>query len=353
MELLTIRDASRKNIFYLIAKGISLTGYTFLSKVVVDLPEPIKEIKKNDPNAIYLYTGFHKSLWETTGILVNLSKNKIDIPAVGMGDNLIKGEFFLKIVRKLRIFLIKRGKTRADLIESARLLKQYILSYVANGLDVMLFPEGTRKSIPTKGEYGAFFPTAFDAMLEYEKSKDTITKNNDLPPYDTYIIPFNVDYSRVREATEMIREKNVPRTLKIWDSLKMLRHLKSIYVSYGEPIHVKDHLDKNRKELSVMVRNRCLELVKILPINIVATAVVEAFNNGKTNDLNGIYLHIDKTIEKLQRYKKNFREFSTNEGAESIYKKVISYEKLFKEPKEKHLSYFKLYANYIGHYFDK
>ena len=351
-ELLTIQDASRKNPLYVTAKFISATGYSLLSTVHVELPDSIKEIDRNNPNAVFLYSGLHKSLWETTGILVSLSRNDLIIPAVGMGDNLIKGDIFLKIVKQLRIFLVKRGTTRADLVRSAKLLKQYILSYMANGLDVMLFPEGTRKGIPSKGEYGSFFPTAFDALLDYEKNKENIIKENALASYDTYIIPFNVDYSRVREAFEMIREKNVPRTLKIWDSIKMLRHLKSIFVSYGEPIKIQDHLEKTRKELSVLARARCLELVKILPINVVAKAVVESFKNNNTFEMNELFFHIEKTIESLLKYKKNFRGFATNESPESIFKKVASYEKLFRSPKEKDLAYFKLYSNYINHYFN-
>jgi len=351
-ELLDIQDASRKNLFYVVAKSIAALGYLSLSKVFIDIPDSVKSIKGNNDRAVYLYTGLHKSLWETTGILVSLSKSGLPIPAVGMGDNLIKGELFLKIVKKLRIFLVKRGTSRADMVRSAKLLKQYILSYMANGLDVMIFPEGTRKGIPSKGVYGGFFPTAFDALLDYEKNKTEITKENNLPSFDTYIIPFNVDYSRVREAFEMIREKNVPRTLKIWDSIKMLRHLKKIYVSYGEPINVKAHLGKTRKELSIFTREKCLELVKILPINIVATAVLEAFNNNNENDINKIYYYIEKTIEKLLKHKNKFRDFFANEDPKSIYKKVSSYEKLFRNPREKDIPYFKLYSNYINHYLE-
>ncbi len=349
-ELLTIQDASRKNFLYVIAKSISHFGYMLLSKVFVELPESIKEIKKKNKNAVFLYSGLHKSLWETTGILVSLGNNDLSVPAVGMGDNLVKGKLFLKIVKKLRIFLVKRGTSRAGLVKSAKLLKQYTMSYMANGLDIMLFPEGTRKTIPTKGVYGGFFPTAFDALLDYEKNKEQITKDNSLPPYDTFIIPFNVDYSRVREAFEMIREKNVPRTLKVWDSIKMLRHLKTIYVSYGEPINIKDHLDKSRKELSLYAREQCIDLVKILPINIVATAVVESIKDNSLDDLESVYFHIEKTIEKLLKYKSKFRGFSINEDPKAIYQRVVSYEKMFKIPKEKNLAYFKLYSSYIGHY---
>ena len=97
-ELLTIQDASRKNLLYITATSISKAGYLLLSKVYVELPETVKDIKKKNANAIYLYSGLHKSLWETTGILVSLKQNDLLIPAVGMGDNLIKGEFFLIIV---------------------------------------------------------------------------------------------------------------------------------------------------------------------------------------------------------------------------------------------------------------
>ncbi len=350
-DLIKIDTTDRKNLLFLIMKGISYAGSALLSKVITEIPDSVTEIKKNDEKAVYLYTGMHKSLWETTGILVTLNKQGLAIPSVGMGDNLIKGQFFLSLVKNLGIFLIKRGSTRGDMIQSARMLKQYIISYMAEGYDALIFPEGTRKNIPSKGQYGNFFPTAFDAVLEYEKNKNAISTANNLSQHNSYIIPFNVDYSRVREAFEMLREKNVPRTLKVWDSLKMLKHLKTIYVSYGEPIPVRDHLDMNRKELSLLARERCLELVKILPINIVAKAVIEAFKDQSIDKHEGIHYHIEKTIEKLQPYKKNFREFSSNEGPESIYKKVTSYEKLFESPKQKYLQYYKLYSNYISHYF--
>ena len=100
--------------------------------------------------------------------------------------------------------------------------------------------------------------------------------------HDTYVVPFNTDYSKIREDRELVKESgSKPRTLHIIDSLKMLKHIGDLYISFGEPIKIADHLDKTRKELAVFAREKCLELVKILPINIVALAILDTHEAGQ------------------------------------------------------------------------
>lgn len=353
MEILAENEIIKKRgMIFLLARSISNWGFKNLTKAHVEFSSDLKEIKKI--NSAFLYSGLHRSLWETTGILSALYFNNLPIPFVGMGDNLIKGKFFVSLIEKTSIFLVKRGKTRRDLVESARQLKQYVISFISYGRDVLLFPEGTRKSIAREGRYGNFFPTAFDALLEYEKEKNNlISQNKNLKSQETYIIPFNSDYSKVREAYELVGySKGSPRTLRVWDSLKMLKNIRDVYISFGKPIKISDHIDKNRKEIAAMVRSKCLDLVKILPINIVSQAILESVAENTINKTN-IYRSIEKLKLKLEDLSDKFRGFSLNESPEEIYSKVSKYNSDYLNPDTGKTPVYQLYANYIYHYLDR
>ncbi len=340
----------RRGSVFFFARSISNWGFKRLTKVHVEFEENLASVKT--PNNIFLYTGLHKSLWETTGILSALHHNKLPIPLVGMGDNLIKGKLFVNLAKRTgTLFLVKRGKTRRELVESAQMLKKYIFSLIVYGKDTLLFPEGTRKNIPTTGQYGKFFPTAFDALLEYEKSKKEIVESNHgLSENSTFIVPFNIDYSRVREAYELTGyNANAPRTLRVWDSLKMLKNIKDVYISFGKTIKVSDHLEKNRKELAVLVREKCLDLVKILPVNIVSLGILDSISE-KSTDNEIIIKNIKKRIFELKHLKDKFRGFSASDDPNLILSKVAEQNSDFKDIATSKYAIYKLYADYINHY---
>ncbi|MCK4765099.1 MAG: hypothetical protein KAW12_23070 [Candidatus Aminicenantes bacterium] len=342
----------RKNLVYWLAKAIFTWGNKHLAEVHVEMPDSVRELKKK--NSVFLYGGLHKSLWEASGILISMHLENLPIPYPGMGDNLVKGKFFQSMAQKMGLFLIKRATTRREIIESARHLKNYLINLLAHGIDVLAYPEGTRTSIPTKGRYGDFFPTMFEAVLEYEKNKNEIlTQNPNLINYDSYVIPFNIDYSKVREDREIIEgSKGKPRTLYIKDTLKMLKHIGPVYVSLGDPIKIADNLDKRRKELAVYTRERCLELIKILPKNIVSCAILDAIAAGNTGP-DGITANISRNIEKLESRRHCFREFSIDDDPRDILEKVAQKDKSYRDINEKDIELYRLYARYIGHYFDE
>ncbi len=333
-----------------LARLVSNTGFRILSRTHIECARPLKEIKKDD--RVILFAGLHKSLWETSGVLSAADFQKIPIPYIGMGDNLVRGHFYQRIAGKMGAFLVKRAtsRKRSDIVASAKKLKQFIMHYMASGIDVVIFPEGTRRTIPEKGVYGPFFPTAFEALLEYERTKDDILKEYPkLVGRDIYVVPFNVDYSRIREDYEMVGELGKkPRTLKVYDSVKMLGHLGDIYVSFGEAVKVADRLHMNRKQLAQEIRGHCLDLVKVLPINVVSRAVWLAIEEGKASKENALE-HIPRIIETLQPVKERFRCFTGDEQPGEIFDKV-SRMRIFSDMSEELLPYYKLYANYIHHY---
>jgi 1-acyl-sn-glycerol-3-phosphate acyltransferase len=344
----------RKNWVFGTARVLGILGYKLFAKPRVEINEDVERLKKE--KSVFLYAGLHKSLWETSGLLVALLLNikKIQIPYVGMGDNLVRGRFFQSLAKRLGVFLIKRAKSLKEILKSARQLKEYILYFISRGVDVMVYPEGTRKSIPAQGTYGKFFPTVFEPLLEYEKNKEKIQEDyKNQPLYNLYIIPTNVDYSKVREDKELLEEYKKPRTLHVKDSLKMIKKIREVYITVGKPIKVSDHLDKDRKQLAAYTREKCMDLVKILPINVVARAILDSVDGDRILS-DKIEENIAANIQKLSGFSERFRDISIDEDPGEILEKVAKYETAF-QPKYlnlKNLPLYRMYANYIGHYFD-
>ncbi|MCK5057179.1 MAG: hypothetical protein KAT34_11025 [Candidatus Aminicenantes bacterium] len=342
---------SRHNLIFFLGRIFFTWGTEHLARCHVDIHDSIKKLKQE--NAVFLYAGLHKSLWETTATLATLYLHKLPIPYPGMGDNLIRGKFFQALSKKVGLFLVKRPKTRREIIESAKMLKHYTMNLIAHGIDGMVYPEGTRRNIPDKGKYGDFFPTAFEALLEYEKNKEEILEQNkEFTRHNTYVVPFNLDYYKVREDREMTAViGGKPRTLHAFDFLKMIKNIGHVYITFGKPINIADNLDKNRRQLADLTRDKCLELVKILPINIVSRSILDAYENDKIK-IKEIFKNIGRNIEKLKHLKERFRGFSIGEAPEEILNKVSTYEKSFKIIDVKYLRLYRLYANYIRHYFE-
>lgn len=347
---LTDKEIVKRNplIFY-IAKSISNIGYKLFSRNHIEDPHHIGTYR-NDKQAVFFFVGLHKSLWETTGVLSAFHSRQLPIPYVGMGDNLIKGRFFQTLSMRAGIFLVKRAKTPREIMESSKKLKSYLLYYLAKGQDVALFPEGTRRNIPDRGVYGDFFPTAFDAVLDYHKNRETYLQENPvLTPRNVFIVPVNADYSIIREAHEMVLDtRKTPRTLKVHDSLKMIRQLGDIYISFGKPVAAAEVAHMNRKELAVHVRGLCLDLVKILPVNIVAQALAECFRAGDASEP-AILRAIDVVRERLLPHSLRFRGMTPEEPARTLLEKVQAQDGHFREIDHINLPLYRLYANYIHH----
>lgn len=288
----------------------------------------------------FLYIGLHKSLWETSGVQTVLHRNRLPVPYAAMGDNLVRGRFFQAIAKRMGIFLVKRARGRQGLLESAASLKRELKSHIQAAVDVIIFPEGTRKNIPQFGQHGAFFTTVFEAALELSQEGEKVA-----------LVPLNVDYSHVREDREMLGSTaKHPRTLHILDSLKMLSHMDDIFVSLGEPILLNDRA-WNRKDLAAHCRQACLDLIRILPINVVAWAIYSL--QQKTGlDADSLYQEIEANITALAPYQDRFRGFDSQSKGQDLFEAVAKKRGEFRswaEKKAELLPLFKLYRDYIGH----
>jgi 1-acyl-sn-glycerol-3-phosphate acyltransferase len=345
--------SDRRNVYFLIAKTISLLGHRFLVRPHVEMDGNILTLRQR-AGTVFLYCGLHKSLWETTGVLPPLYLAGLPLPYVGMGDNLVRGRLFQAISKKIGTFLVRRPSNRRETLESARKLREDVVSFLAYGLDVMIFPEGTRKNIPLHARYGEFFPAAFDAALDYERNREAIVAGTPaLSPRDLYIVPFNVDYTRVREVSEMIGQRGGrPQTLRVFDSFSMIRNIGDTYLSYGKPIRVADHIDMNRKQLAAFCRERCLDLVKILPVNVASRAMLE-LEPGAAVSPNALAEAIRRVLDRLRPYADRFRGFSLSDGEGEIISRAQQVQLDFRRFVPETVALYRLYASYIGHYLQR
>ncbi|MBN2399652.1 MAG: 1-acyl-sn-glycerol-3-phosphate acyltransferase [Candidatus Aminicenantes bacterium] len=313
-------------------------GLRFLSRTHEEIPSSLFMMQRQGYR--FLYVGLHKSLWETSGVQTVLHRNRLTVPYAAMGDNLVHGRFFQAIAKKLGIFLVKRAVGREGLLESAASLKREIQAHLRERIDVLVFPEGTRKNIPQHGRYGTFFTTVFEAALELSQEGEKVL-----------LVPVNVDYSHVREDHEMLGAKERhPRTLHILDSLNMLSHLDDIFVSIGDPIVPGDR-QWNRKDLAAHCHRACLDLIKILPINIVAWAIHSLLQKNE-RDAGSLYREIEANIMALSPFHERFRGFGLSCQGQVLFETVAGKRKEFRlwaEKKPEPLALFKLYRDYIGH----
>lgn len=327
----------RNPLVYGTAVIISRFGIRFLSRTHEEISPELTRLKKQGYR--FLYTGLHKSLWETTGVQAVLQRNRFKVPYAAMGDNLIRGKFYQAVAKRSGLFLVKRTSGRRGLLESAASLKAAIKAHIKAGIDVIVYPEGTRQNIPQFGRYGNFFSAAFEAAVELVQGGEKLA-----------LVPVNVDYNHIREDKEMLFSASKhPRTLHILDSLKMLAHLGDIYVSIGDPV-VPEADGWTRKTLAARLHQDCLRLIRILPVNIISWAIYSLRQQGITES-SRLYQEIESNIRQLLQHQNRFRGFTAESRGEDLYHQLVAKRKEFTRWSEENPSlskFFKLYRDYIG-----
>ncbi|MBN1196135.1 MAG: 1-acyl-sn-glycerol-3-phosphate acyltransferase [Candidatus Aminicenantes bacterium] len=333
----------RNRLVFGLARRFGIWGFRLWCRPHLELNPDLRKIADN--GAVFLYAALHKSLWETTGIQVALTESGMEVPWVGMGDNLVRGRFFQGIVERAGGFLIRRPRNRRDLILSARQLRDSVLSLLETRRSVLVFPEGTRRSIPDHHRHGPFFPAVFEAVLEYAREQES-RDGEKMPP--VFIVPVNVDYAKVREDREMLGRRSGPLTLHVRDSVKMIRHIGDVYVSFGAPFDVSTLTHMDRRSLAEETRNACLDLVKVLPVNIVAHGMLRAFRNGHV-DSGHIHDGIAAVMDELNPYAHRLRGMSFRDDPPELIRRVARFNPLFRDFSLRTLPVVRLYADYIAH----
>lgn len=87
---------------------------------------------KLEPNTSYLFISNHRDIILDTSLLnVSLYDYGLVMTASAIGDNLVKKEFLLKLSKLNRNFIIQRGLSPRELLQSSKLVSEYIFQLLA------------------------------------------------------------------------------------------------------------------------------------------------------------------------------------------------------------------------------
>ena len=85
-----------------------------------------------EPNTSYLFISNHRDIILDTSLLnVSLHDHGMVMTASAIGDNLVQKDFLSKLSKLNRNFLVKRGVSPRELLQSSKLLSEYILQMLS------------------------------------------------------------------------------------------------------------------------------------------------------------------------------------------------------------------------------
>lgn len=278
-----------------------------------------------------LFTGLHKSLWETIGVPYILSKEyDLPVPYIVMAHALVGGKMPHWFMVHLGADFTKRAGGRGNI----DLTKERIQSRLKNRHSVVIFP-GMEKGRQKNGVAKPYETTAFEALIQMGDTQ--------------WNVPFNVDYTRVNELRNLKEIDEFLDTEKHYMFKLMhiarwlFRNFGDIYVSFGEPIKVTN--DMNRRELADYTREKSLDLVKILAPNVLSKAMLRLnFDSDGKFDQDELYTHIEDVKKEYVGYADKFRGFDMDTSPQKIVK-------ISKLPLDiRWLPTHNIYYNYISHF---
>lgn len=88
--------------------------------------------EKLQPNTSYLFISNHRDIILDTSLLnVSLFDHKLVMTASAIGDNLVKKDFLLNLSKLNRNFLVQRGLSPRELLQSSKLMSEYMYHLLA------------------------------------------------------------------------------------------------------------------------------------------------------------------------------------------------------------------------------
>lgn len=284
--------------------------------VFVEIPPSALEVMLSDERKIYASP--HKSMRETIQIPAELDRRKIQVPYSVVAKTLVGWE-----ARWLAEYIGLIFVDTKNITQGTKDMIAKIPPIIRAGHDTHIMPEGTRSRTGLIGGYSApIFQIAIDLSKEQE----------------IWIEPCNCDYLIINEADKLVSDSK--KKYKFWAAHlgRWKTDLDTIYITFGEPIRVRDF--NNRKELNIYVKEKTLSLYKISPTSVYSAAMLESGPNPSMNNLKN---NISKFIDRLEPHNDKFILFKTTEDV--LNKTPLS---THENPK-----IYELYKNNIAHYLGK
>jgi len=242
--------------------------------IIVVEGEKLDEIKSLAKTHTVLYMPMHKSNTDSIWVSWALAFNDLSAPRFAAGINLITSYFSNFLLKSLGAYTVDREEKRNFLY--LEVLKQYSSFLLENGINSLIFAEGTRSR---NGAIGSLQT----GLLE------TALKVPTLKRYQVVIVPMALSFESVPED-EFFSKKGS----RFWVSDYVTR-IKKVYINFCDPIEIDSSLDSEDsiKSITENVVHSWKQNVKLLPNQIFCRVMKDnsySIEKSKLNELTQITL---------------------------------------------------------------
>ncbi|WP_295337302.1 1-acyl-sn-glycerol-3-phosphate acyltransferase [Flavobacterium sp.] len=258
--------------------------------------------EKLEPNASYLFISNHRDIILDTSLLnVCLHEHGLVMTASAIGDNLVKKDFLKTLSKLNRNFLVQRGLPPRELLESSKLMSEYIgqLLLRENRSVWIAQREGRTKDGNDATHSGVLKMLAMASdeanMLDYFKKLKIVpvSISYEYDPTDALKMP---QLMAEANAEKYIKDKNEDFITLLSGIIGQKKH---IHIHVGEVLTNEideiarefDNTNKQIQALAQVIDDSILQTYKLWPTNYIAYDLL-----FKTDQFKAFYTENEKSL---------------------------------------------------------
>ena len=258
--------------------------------------------EKLEPNMSYLFISNHRDIILDTSLLnVCLHEHGLVMTASAIGDNLVKKDFLKTLSKLNRNFLVQRGLPPRELLESSKLMSEYIgqLLLRENRSVWIAQREGRTKDGNDATHSGVLKMLAMasgeSSMLDYFKKLKIVpvSISYEYDPTDALKMP---QLMAEANAEKYIKDKNEDFITLLSGVIGQKKH---IHIHVGEILSDEideiarefDNTNKQVQALAQVIDDSILQSYKLWPTNYIAYDLL-----FKTNQFQAFYSENEKSL---------------------------------------------------------
>ncbi len=258
--------------------------------------------EKLEKNTSYLFISNHRDIILDTSLLnASLFEHKLVMTASAIGDNLVKRDFMNTLAKLNRNFLVQRGLTPREMLESSKLLSEYIghLLLRENRSVWIAQREGRTKDGNDLTNPGIL---KMLAMANNQEKLSTYLKNLKIVPVS---ISYEYDPTDVLKMPQLLAEANDQAYIKNKneDFMTLMSGLigqkKHIHIHVGTVLNTEiDKIASENQNSNKQIQALALEIdkqiqknYKLWPTNYIAFDIL-----NKTNKYKDFYSESEKSL---------------------------------------------------------
>lgn len=276
--------------------------YHSISRILKDSSDglSISGLDHLKPNETYLFISNHRDiLLDTSLINFALLKNKMQLTASVIGDNLVNRDVFMVLAKLNRNFLVKRDVSPRDLLENSKILSAYIQDLILEQKQSVWIAQ---KEGRTKDGNDATHPGVLK-MIAMANGKadvcDYFQKLNVVPVSISYEFD-PTDKLKTYKAIQTKNDENVTKSKnEDFENVMagVLGQKKQIHIHFGKPLtseleRIKAESENNNQQIQGIAKAIDKQIISnyhLFPNNYIA---LDLLNNS--NDFQSKYTNEEK-----------------------------------------------------------